>query len=98
MLTLVPPSSRVQAIESVMAVAENMTVPTYQPNGNVSILAYSFTRETTRASETTENSGLGNPFNNGTGLIRSFFRPSDDATIFQGFIPANMMFSRYDTE
>jgi len=78
-----------------MAVAENMTVPTYQPDGNVSVLSYSFTRETNRASETTENGGLGNPFNNGTGLIRSFFRPSDDATIFQGFIPANMMFSRY---
>lgn len=85
----------VQAIENVMAVAENMTVPTYQPDGNVSDLSYSFTRVTNRASETTENSGLGNPFNNGTGLIRSFFRPSDDATIFQGFIPANMMFSRY---
>jgi len=85
----------VEAIENVMAVAENMTVPTYQPDGNVSVLSYSWTRETDRASETTENGGLGNPFNNGTGLIRSFFRPSDDATIFQGFIPANMMFSRY---
>ncbi|KAK5121682.1 hypothetical protein LTR85_004854 [Meristemomyces frigidus] len=85
----------VEAIENVMAVAENMTMPTYQPDGNVSVLSYSFTRETDRASETTENGGLGNPFNNGTGLIRSFFRPSDDATIFQGFIPANMMFAKY---
>lgn len=85
----------VDAIESIMEVAENMTVPTYQPDGNVSVLSYSWTRETDRASETTENGGLGNPFNNGTGLIRSFFRPSDDATIFMGFIPANMMFSRY---
>lgn len=70
-------------------------VPTYEADGNVSVLSYSFTRLTTRASETTENNGLGNPFNNGTGLIRSFFRPSDDATIFQGLIPSNMMFSRY---
>lgn len=85
----------VQAVQAVMTVADQMMVPTYQPNGNVSQLTYTFTRETTRASETTENDGLGNPFNNGTGLIRSFFRPSDDATIFQGFIPANMMFSRY---
>lgn len=85
----------VDAIESVMQVADEMMVPTYQPSGSVSELAYSFTRLTTRASETTENDGLGNPFNNGTGLIRSFFRPSDDATIFQGFIPANMMFARY---
>ncbi|KAK5727705.1 hypothetical protein LTR17_012563 [Elasticomyces elasticus] len=85
----------VQTIESILEVAENMTVPTYQADGNVSVLSYSFTRLTTRSSETTENDGLGNPFNNGTGLIRSFFRPSDDSTIFQGFIPANMMFSRF---
>jgi uncharacterized protein len=85
----------VAAVENVLEVAQNMTVPTYQENGNVSVLSYSFTRETNRASETTENGGLGNPFNNGTGLIRSFFRPSDDATIFQGFIPANAMFSRF---
>ncbi|KAK0275421.1 hypothetical protein LTR35_011123 [Friedmanniomyces endolithicus] len=87
--------SWVQAVETVLEVAQNMTVPTYQANGNVSVLSYSFTRLTTRSSETTENDGKGNPFNNGTGLIRSFFRPSDDSTIFQGFIPANMMFSRF---
>lgn len=87
--------SWVEAIKSILQVADDMMVPTYQADGNVSTLAYSFTRQTTRASETTENSGLGNPFKNGTGLIRSFFRPSDDATIYQGFIPANMMFSRY---
>ncbi|KAK4553754.1 hypothetical protein LTR86_009252 [Recurvomyces mirabilis] len=85
----------VDAVETILEVATNMTVPTYTADGNVSVLSYSFTRLTNRASETTENGGLGNPFNNGTGLIRSFFRPSDDATIFQGFIPANMMFSRY---
>ncbi|CAK3980364.1 meiotically up-regulated gene 157 -like [Lecanosticta acicola] len=85
----------VDAVEAVMKVADTMMVPTYEPSGRVENLTYTFTRQTTRASETTENNGLGNPFNNGTGLIRSFFRPSDDATIFQGFIPANMMFSRY---
>jgi len=87
--------SWVQAVETVLQVAQNMTVPTYQADGNVSVLSYSFTRLTTRSSETTENDGKGNPFNNSTGLIRSFFRPSDDSTIFQGFIPANMMFSRF---
>ena len=85
----------VKAIESVMTVAEAQMIPTYQPDGNVSVLPYTFTRETNRASETTENSGLGNPINNGTGLIRSFFRPSDDATIFQFLVPSNMMFSSY---
>ena len=85
----------VKAIENVMMVAEAQMIPTYQPNGNVSALPYTFTRETTRSSETTENDGLGNPVHGGTGLIRSFFRPSDDSTIFQFLIPANMMFSAY---
>lgn len=71
-----------------------MTLPTYLPDGNVSVLSYSFTRLTTRASETTRNNGLGYPFANGTGLIRSFFRPSDDSCIYDGLIPSNMMFAR----
>lgn len=87
--------SWVQAIESIMDVAQGQMIPTYQPNGNVSELEYTFTRLTTRASETTENDGLGNPINSGTGLIRSFFRPSDDSTIFQFLVPSNMMFSTF---
>ena len=85
----------VSAISSVMDVANAMMTPTYAANGSVNVSPYSFTRLTTRASETLENDGLGNPTQNGTGLIRSAFRPSDDATIYQLFIPANMMFSRY---
>jgi hypothetical protein len=87
--------SWVNAIQNIMHVAQTQMIPTYQPDGNVSELTYTFTRLTTRASETTENNGLGNPIQAGTGLIRSFFRPSDDATIFQFLIPSNMMFSRY---
>ena len=87
--------SWVNAIQNIMQVAQTQMIPTYQPDGNVSELTYTFTRLTTRASETTENDGLGNPIQAGTGLIRSFFRPSDDATIFQFLIPSNMMFSSY---
>ena len=87
--------SWVEAVQSIMTVAKTQMIPTYQPDGNVSELGYTFTRLTTRASETTENDGLGNPIQSGTGLIRSFFRPSDDATIFQFLIPSNMMFSSY---
>ncbi|KAK5175829.1 uncharacterized protein LTR77_000969 [Saxophila tyrrhenica] len=85
----------VSAISSIMDVAEGQMIPTYQPNGNVSVLDYTFTRFTDRASETTENDGLGNPVDSGTGLIRSFFRPSDDATIFQFLVPSNMMFATF---
>lgn len=78
-----------------MNVTQALQIGTYQPNGMVNTLPYSWERETTVATETQSNNGNGNPFNAATGLVRSFFRPSDDATIFQGFIPANMMFSRY---
>ncbi|KAF2233647.1 glycoside hydrolase family 125 protein [Viridothelium virens] len=85
----------VSAVQAVMGVAEAMMTPTYAANGSVNDSPYTFTRETTRASETLENDGLGNPVQGGTGLIRSAFRPSDDATIYQFLIPSNMMFSRY---
>ena len=85
----------VQAVQAIMNVAQAMMTPTYSANGSVNTSPYTFTRLTDRASETLENDGVGNPVQGGTGLVRSAFRPSDDATVFQFFIPANMMFSRY---
>lgn len=85
----------ISAIEAVLKVAHDMMLPTYGPEGEVLESPYTFTRLTTRATETFANDGIGNPVANGTGLIRSGFRPSDDATIFQLYIPANMMFSAY---
>lgn len=87
----------VQAVEAVLKVADEMKRPTYGQDGAVLDSPYMFTRLTTRATETFANDGLGNPTAEGTGLIRSGFRPSDDSTIYQLFIPANMMFSSYLT-
>lgn len=52
--------------------------------------AYLFRRTTPYASDTLTNQGRGNPFTR-TGMSRSTFRPSDDATTFQHLIPANAM-------
>lgn len=85
----------IQAVEAVLKVAQDMMTPTYGSDGAVLESPYTFVRQTTRSTETLANDGLGNPVANSTGLIRSAFRPSDDSTIHQLFIPANMMFSAY---
>ncbi|KAI1322742.1 glycoside hydrolase family 125 protein [Xylariaceae sp. FL0255] len=83
------------AIETVLNVTEALLVGTYGNDGIVNQSPYTFTRQTTSGTETLSNSGIGNPTKEGTGLVRSAFRPSDDATIYQLFVPANMMFSNF---
>ena len=51
---------------------------------------YRFQRNTPFAGDTLNNQGRGNPFYR-TGLSRSPFRPSDDASTFQLLVPANAM-------
>jgi meiotically up-regulated gene 157 (Mug157) protein len=84
------------AIQSVLATAKAMTAGTYSSNGNGTVLPspYTFTRQSPRSTETLANDGLGSPVR-AVGLVRSAFRPSDDSTLFQFLIPANMMFVRY---
>ncbi|KAL1968048.1 hypothetical protein VTN77DRAFT_2177 [Rasamsonia byssochlamydoides] len=82
-------------VRAILNETRAMQIGTYSSNGSVNVSPYSFSRLTTDNEDTLDNNGIGNPFKSGTGLVRSAFRPSDDATIYQGFIPANMMFARY---
>lgn len=75
----------VATVEKIMDTAEGEMIPTYQSDGKVNELPYTFARGS--------DVGTQYPVNSGTGLIRSSFRPSDDWTIFQFLIPSNMMFS-----
>lgn len=83
------------AVKMALDTADSMMFPTYAANGSVNTSPYIYIQSSTAGTEVLSNSGVGNPFQGGTGLVRSFFRPSDDATIYQGFIPANMQFARY---
>lgn len=84
----------VETVEVILHAAEAMRTATYTEDGHIAESGYTMTGQTNRATETTSNNGLGNPVL-WTGMVRSTFRPSDDATIFQFLIPSNMMFARY---
>ncbi len=81
-----------RAVETVIQVLESQSESTFDSEtGSYIPNQYTFQRNTNTGTETLNLGGIGNPLNNGTGLIRSAFRPSDDATIFGFFIPANAM-------
>ncbi|KAK0636894.1 hypothetical protein B0T17DRAFT_93594 [Bombardia bombarda] len=81
-----------QALDALLRVLEAQSQSTFAPDtGAFQSNEYTFQRRTNTATETLALNGNGNPLNNGTGLIRSAFRPSDDATVFGFFIPANAM-------
>ena len=84
-----------EAVKTILDVAEGLLIGTYAEDGSINKLPYTFQRETKSAAETLLNKGDGSPIRGGTGLVRSAFRPSDDSTIFQLFIPPNMQFSSY---
>ncbi len=80
------------ALETLLNVLEQQSMSTFDPEtGRYRRNEYTFNRNTNTGTETLSLKGVGNPLNNGTGLVRSAFRPSDDATILGFFIPANAM-------
>ncbi|KAK7417055.1 hypothetical protein QQX98_004816 [Neonectria punicea] len=82
------------AVDTLLQVLEQQSKPTFDPEtGRYQRNEYTFQRHTNIGTETLNLQGVGNPLNFGTGLVRSAFRPSDDATILGFFIPANAMMS-----
>lgn len=69
----------VDAINTVLDTTQALLIGTYASNGSVNAVPYTWERTTTSATETLDNSGRGNPVQDGTGLVRSAFRPSDDS-------------------
>ena len=86
--------SWVDAVEAAVDASAAMRLGTYDKDGRVLPSAWTFTGWTNRGSETLTNDGLGNPVKE-NGMVRSAFRPSDDACIFQLLTPSNMMFAAY---
>lgn len=81
------------ALRALTDVLEAQSRPTFTDQYNFFGNQYTFSRWTNAGTETLPLNGLGNPMANHTGLVRSAFRPSDDAAVFPFLIPANAMMS-----
>jgi len=80
------------AIDSLIEVLDEQSKATFsESTGAFRPNEYRFQRHTNTGTETLNLGGMGNPLNHGTGLIRSAFRPSDDATVLGFYIPSNAM-------
>ncbi|KAF3483316.1 DUF1237 domain-containing protein [Arthroderma uncinatum] len=82
-----------EALNTVLRVLDEQSQSTFDDDGQYIRNQYTFQRQTNAGTETLSLSGIGNPLGNGTGLVRSAFRPSDDTSILGLFIPANAMMS-----
>ena len=82
------------ALEALLTVVDEQSRPTFdEVSGAPQKQTYRFQRKTIVGTETLSLDGVGNPLNSAAGLIRSAFRPSDDATILGYHIPSNAMLS-----
>ncbi|PNS18670.1 Meiotically up-regulated protein 157 protein [Sphaceloma murrayae] len=82
------------ALKVLLHTLDEQSKPTFDPEtGSYERNEYTFQRHTDAGTETLALKGVGNPLAHGTNLVRSAFRPSDDATILGFYIPANAMIS-----
>jgi uncharacterized protein len=84
----------VYAVQSMLKTARDMMAPTYDQDGKRLEPPYTFWSQTRYMTGTLNTVGTGNPVSR-TGMVRSPFRPSDDTSVFEFLVPANMMFARY---
>ncbi|KAI9836578.1 MAG: hypothetical protein M1819_001210 [Sarea resinae] len=83
-----------EALRTILEVLDKQAEPTFNATtGKFQRNEYTFKRRTDIGTETLNLAGVGNPLHDRTGLVRSAFRPSDDATILGFYIPANAMMS-----
>lgn len=84
-----------KAVAVLLNTTDALRAGTYAADGTLNPSPALFERKSVSSSETLSNGGNGAPTEGSTGMVRSFFRPSDDSCIYQLFVPANMMFARY---
>ncbi|PQE21992.1 DUF1237 domain-containing protein [Rutstroemia sp. NJR-2017a BBW] len=81
----------IDAVKAAVDAAGAMRLGTYSKEGKVQHSAWTFTGWTNRGTETLSNDGLGNPTKE-NGMVRSAFRPSDDAAYeIDGYGGSNLM-------
>ncbi|KAJ2781766.1 hypothetical protein H4R18_002679 [Coemansia javaensis] len=78
----------VPAVTSILSSIRRLQEPTYTADGRLNKPLVEYSRLTDTATETQFGGGRGNPVRY-TGMVRTLFRPSDDATIFPFLVPAN---------
>lgn len=79
----------IKAAEVELKTIKEQQTPTFAKNGTLNEVYYSFESKTYTQYGTLSLEGAGNPVNNNTNLIKSQFRPSDDASLYPFFIPGN---------
>lgn len=80
----------INAIGVIFRIIMRQSAPTFTEKGDLLPVFYSYKRWTDSGTETLPLSGVGNSVNSNTRLIRSAFRASDDACIYQFHIPSNI--------
>ncbi|KAJ1789902.1 hypothetical protein LPJ59_005262 [Coemansia sp. RSA 2399] len=76
------------AVAGILAVIKQQQQPTYSASSRVNRPLVEYSRLTWSATETQFGGGMGNPAKY-TGMVKTLFRPSDDATMFPFLVPAN---------